>query len=58
MKYDFTGSDWFIPFVGIVLPMLLLVVVLLLSINICWVMVMIVWMAMGLMVLYIPKNKD
>jgi|ADurb_Met_01_Slu_FD_contig_31_1264608_length_1110_multi_5_in_0_out_0_3 hypothetical protein len=58
MIYDLTSSKWFIPFIAIVLPMLLMIVVLALSINICWVLVMIVWMAMGLMVLYLPNRKD
>lgn len=58
MNFDLADSKWFIPFIAIVLPLLLLVVILALSINICWVMVMIVWVAMGFMVLFLPKYKE
>lgn len=58
MKYDFVGSKWFMPFMVIVLPVLLLLVAMVLNADICYFMLILLWIGMGLIVFYLPKAKD
>jgi hypothetical protein len=57
MDFEFTGSKWFLLFIAIVLPLLLLVVALVLEANICIVMALLVLMGIALIMLYLPKGK-
>ncbi|MBI0584128.1 MAG: hypothetical protein ISF22_07860 [Methanomassiliicoccus sp.] len=57
MNFDFIGKRWFLLFITIVLPLLLVVLLLLLSANICWIMVLLVWLGLGLMMFYLPKAQ-
>jgi hypothetical protein len=57
MNFEFTGSKWFLLFIAIVLPLLLLVVALVLEANICIVMALLVLMGIALIMLYLPKGK-
>jgi hypothetical protein len=58
MKFDFTGSRWFLLMVAIVLPLLLLAVAAILNAGICYVMVLLVWIGTALMVFYLPAVQD
>jgi hypothetical protein len=58
MKFDFTGSRWFLLMVAVVLPLLLLAVAAILNAGICYVMVLLVWIGVALMLFYLPKVQD
>lgn len=46
------------PFMVIVLPVLLLLVAMVLNADICYFMLILLWIGMGLIVFYLPKAKD
>ncbi len=58
MKYDFVESKWFQPFMIIVLPLLLLLVAMVLNADICYFMLILLWIGMGLIVFYLPKAPE
>jgi hypothetical protein len=58
MKFDFTGSRWFLLMIAIVLPLLLLAVAAVLNAGICYIMVILVWIGFALMFFYLPTVKD
>ncbi|OPY27455.1 MAG: hypothetical protein A4E31_01152 [Methanomassiliicoccales archaeon PtaU1.Bin030] len=58
MKLDFVGSRWFQPLMIIILPILLLLLAMVLNADICYFFLILLWIGMGLILLYLPKAKD
>lgn len=58
MKYDFVGSKWFLLFMVIILPVLLLLLAMVLNADICYFMLILLWIGMALIIFYLPKTHD
>lgn len=58
MKFDFTGSRWFLLTIAIILPLLLLAVAAAFNVGICYIMVILTWMGVALMFFYLPKSQE
>jgi hypothetical protein len=58
MKFDFTGSRWFLLTIAIIVPLLLLAVAAALNANICYILIILTWIGVALMFFYLPKMQD
>jgi hypothetical protein len=58
MNLDFTGSKWFMLFIAVVLPLILLLIALSLHAGICYIFALLTWVGVAIMFFYLPKAKD
>lgn len=58
LNLSFLGKRWFLLLVTFVIPAVLLAIALALNASICIVMVLLVWIALALMVFYLPRFQD
>ncbi len=58
MNFDFMGSKWFLLLITIFLPLLILLIAMLANASVCIMMVIIVWIAVALIVVYLPRYEQ
>jgi hypothetical protein len=57
MKFEFASSKWFLLFIAVILPLLLIALAVVLNANICIVMFLFVVMGVAIIMLYLPKAQ-